>query len=327
MINPTRHDDLCARVNKSAGGHPRSLKKGSALVAVFWIMAVLSMAIFAAVKVVYHDADIATSQIHGFDAMLAAERGVAVAVNPATKRADPILIWSNAELGVSYQARIESEAARFNINVLLMRKDKQLLTDIFTDWGMELLDAQMLVDNLIDWVDPGDLTELNGAEIDWYEDQGRPNHPFNRPFYSLNEMRLVKDMSLLEELKPDWKKWFTIWSNGKLDIHEARAELIAAAAEVSIDDATNLVDYVLGPDQERNTEDDQRFQNLTEALSLIGLSDVQQQIVSPRLTVEDTTTRIVSDGRAGGIKRRVTLVLKSRTGQPVILDRKEQIIP
>jgi general secretion pathway protein K len=137
----------------------------------------------------------------------------------------------------------------------------------------------------------------------------------------------VKDISLLEEVRPDWRKWFTVWSGGQLDIHEARPELIAAAAEVSIDDATNLVDYVLGPDQERDTEDDQRFQNLTEALSLIGLSDVQQQIVSPRLTVEDTTTRIVSDGRAGSVKRRITLVLKSRTGQPVILDRKEEIIP
>ena len=287
----------------------------------------LSMAVFAAVKVVYHDADASTSQIHGFDAMLAAERGVSVAVNPVTKRSDPLLRWNNAELGISYQARIESEAARFNINVLLMRKDKQLLTDIFTDWGMDLLDAQMLVDNLIDWIDPGDLTELNGAEIDWYEAQGRPNHPFNRPFYSLEEMRLVKDMGLLEELKPDWRKWFTIWSNGKLDIHEAKPELIAAAAEVSIDEATNLVDYVLGPDQERDTEDDQRFQNLTEALSLIGVSEVQQQVVTSRLTVKDTTTRIVSDGRAGSVKRRVTLILKSRTGQPVILDRKEEVIP
>lgn len=319
--------DQIAQANMRASGCSNKYDSGSALVAVFWIMAVLSMAVFAAVKVVYHDADASTSQIHGFDAMLAAERGVSVAVNPVTKRTDPLLRWNNAELGISYQARIESEAARFNINVLLMRKDKQLLTDIFTDWGMDLLDAQMLVDNLIDWIDPGDLTELNGAEIDWYEAQGRPNHPFNRPFYSLEEMRLVKDMGLLEELKPDWGKWFTIWSNGKLDIHEAKPELIAAAAEVSIDEATNLVDYVLGPDQERNTEDDQRFQNLTEALSLIGVSEVQQQVVTPRLTVKDTTTRIVSDGRAGSVKRRVTLILKSRTGQPVILDRKEEVIP
>ena len=327
MNHQFKRTHIVASCNKCSPFCSAMLRGGSALVAVFWIMAVLSLAVFAAVKVVYHDADVSTSQIHGFDAMLAAERGVSVAVNPATKRTEPLLSWSNAELGISYRARIESEAARFNINVVLMRKDKQLLTDIFTDWGMELLDAQMLVDNLVDWVDSGDLSELNGAEIDWYEEQGRPNHPFNRPFYSLDEIRLVKDISLLEEVRPDWRKWFTVWSGGQLDIHEARPELIAAAAEVSIDDATNLVDYVLGPDQERDTEDDQRFQNLTEALSLIGLSDVQQQIVSPRLTVEDTTTRIVSEGRAGSVKRRITLVLKSRTGQPVILDRKEEIIP
>ena len=100
-----------------------------------------------------------------------------MAVNPAIQRTDPLLRWSDGEQDISYSARIQSEAARFNINVILMRRDKQLLTDIFTDWGMELLDAQMLVDNLIDWVDPGDLTELNGAEVDWYEEQGAAESP------------------------------------------------------------------------------------------------------------------------------------------------------
>ena len=157
--------------------------------------------------------------------------------------------------------------------------------------------------------------------------RGRPNHPFNRPFYDLEEMSLVKDMELLERVNPNWKNWFTIWSGGKLDLNEAKAELIAAAAEVSIDDARNLVDHVLGPDLERDTEDDQRFQNLTEALSLLGVSELQQQVVMHRLTVKDTTIRIISEGRAGTAKRRITLILRGRTGQPAILERKEEIIP
>ena len=181
-----RHRAFLCAPNEGRSGHRCVANKGSALVAVFWIMAVLSLAVFAAVRVVYYDADASTSQIHGFDALLAAERGVSVAVNPATKRTEPLLNWSDAAKGISYRARIESEASKFNINVILMRKDKPLLTSIFTDWGMELLDAQMLIDNLIDWVDSGDLSELNGAEIDWYDSQGRPNHPFNRPFYSLD---------------------------------------------------------------------------------------------------------------------------------------------
>lgn len=311
--------------------HRARVAGGSALVAVFWIMAVLALAVFAAVRVVYYDADVAASQVNGFEALQVAERGIAVAANPAIKRDDSLLDWQDEERDIAYRARIKSEAARFNINVILLRKDKQLLTDIFTDWGMELQDAQTLVDNLTDWVDPGDLTELNGAELDWYESHGRPNHPFNRPFYNLREMRLVKDMDLLEEVKPDWQDWFTVWSNGRLDINEAEPELIAAAAEVSIDDARDLVDHVLGPDLERDTEDDQRFakgaQGVTEALEMLGVSAVQQQIVAPRLTTGDPTVRIVSDGRAGTVKRRITLVIRNREGQPAILERKEEVIP
>ncbi len=40
---------------------------GSALIAVFWVMAILALAVFAAVRVVYHDADVAAAQINGFE--------------------------------------------------------------------------------------------------------------------------------------------------------------------------------------------------------------------------------------------------------------------
>ena len=313
--------------NKLKIGVLRYQKRGSALVAVFWIMAVLSLAVFAAVRVVYYDSDLASSQLHGFEALQVAERGIAVAVNPAVEELDPILNWQDDELDISYRAQILSEAARFNINVILARKDKDLLAGIFVDWGMELLAAQTLVDNLTDWTDAGDLAELNGAEADWYEERGRLNHPFNRPFYNLDEMSLVKGMEELQSLQPNWKSWFTVWSNGRLDVNEAEPELISAAAEVSIDDANDLVDQVLGPDRERNTEDDAPFTDLAAAMEVLGVSEFQQQIVNPRLTVEDDTTRIVSDGRAGTVKRRITLILRSRTGQLAILDRKEEIIP
>lgn len=305
----------------------RKLAKGSALVAVFWIMAVLTLAVFAAVRVVYHDADVASSQINGFEALQAAERGIAVAVNPSIEQGDPLLKWEDEEKQISYDAKITSEAARFNINVILYRKDKQLLTDIFTDWGMELQEAQTLIDNLTDWVDPGDLAELNGAENDWYEEQGRPNHPFNRPFYSLDEIKLVKDIDKLEAVYPRWREWFTVWGNGKLNVNEAEPELISAAAEVSIDEAEDFVAHVLGPDGKRYTEDDQIVKQPAEALAMLGVSEFQSPIIAPRITTKDTTTRIVSEGRAGVAKRRITLVLSSRTGQLAILERKEEVVP
>ncbi len=302
-------------------------KKGSALIAVFWIMAVLSLAVFSAVRVVYYDADVASAQINGFEALQAAERGIAVAVNPSIRKLDPLLEWSDPERDISYSARFSSEGARFNINGLLLTEDKQLLVDIFTDWEMPLEDAQMLVDNLKDWVDRGEDVELNGAEATWYEQEGRNNHPFNRPFYNLDEMLLVKDINLLLEVRPDWREWFTVWSSGLLDINEASADLISVAMEISIDDATDLVERILGPDLIRDTEDDVRFESVREAGDFLGLSDFQQEIIQGRITTEDPVTRVISDGRAGTVKRRITLVLRGRDDQLIILERKEEILP
>ena len=315
------------RVQKSYQSATTLLRKGSALIAVFWIMAVLSLAVFAAVRVVYYDADVASSQLNGYEALQAAERGVAVACNPAINKGDPLLEWTDEELDISYKARFISEGARININYILLNGDKRLLTDIFTDWGIDVADAQQLIDNLVDWVDVGDLAELNGVEVQWYESQGRPNHPFNRPFYNIDEMDLVKDIEMLDAANPYWKEWFTIWSSGRLDINEADAELIAAAAEVSLEDALDIVDRVKGADDIRDTEDDERFESLQEAYNLLGLDDVQVQLVGPRLTARDTVTRIISDGRAGTVRRRITLVLRSREGRLAILEKKEEILP
>jgi len=58
--------------------------------------------------------------------------------------------------------------------------------------------------------------ELNGAEKKYYEGEGRINQPFNRPFYNIDEMALVRGMDLVEAVRPDWRNWFTIWSAGPL---------------------------------------------------------------------------------------------------------------
>lgn len=305
-----------------------TMKSGSALIAVFWIMAILSLAVFSAVRVVYYDADVAAAQLNGFEALQVAEKGIAVAVNPNIEITDPLLQWQDDELDLSYSAKFVSEGAKYNINVILARKDKIFLTNLFEDWGMDGADARNLVDNLVDWVDPDDSVELNGVERPWYESQGRTNHPFNRPFYNLDEVHLVKDMELLEEVKPSWKDWFTIWSSGKLNINEASAELIAAASEeISINDAELLLNQILGADGLRNTEDDVPFQSVEEALSVVSISDIESEVAMQRLSHEDDVVRIISDGRAGTVKRRITLILRSREGQLAILDRKEEILP
>ncbi|MBJ05736.1 MAG: hypothetical protein CMO40_01270 [Verrucomicrobiaceae bacterium] len=315
----------------------RLARRGSTMVAVFWLISVMGLYVFTAIQLMDYEDRIVTGQVEGAQAAQMAEMGIAVACNPVVERSDYLLLEQQFGSGMGFVATIESEGSRFNINALLMNRgdgadpDKILLRELFAEWGAEEEFAQELVDALVDWVDENELEELNGAEYPHYEGLGFFNRPYNRPFYSLDEMRLVRGMEDLERLYPNWRDWFTVWSSGGLDVNEASPEKLARAAEVPIDDARSIRDRVLGPDMIRGTEDDQPFNNSREVLDLLGVPDIQRMIVEPRLTANDPTTRIESTGWSGQggaqIKRRITLTLRNRTGRPSILERKVEQVP
>lgn len=310
------------------GGHPtRPMARGAALLAVIWLIGILGMACMTAMRVISFDAESATSRIHGSRARQMAEMGVAIACHPMVKRSDPLLAFTDEATGDSYQAQIRTEGGRFNLNAILIRDDKALLRSMFIDWGLELEEAQAVCDALADWVDADDNTALNGAERKFYQDLGRINQPFNRPFYDLSEARLVRGMELVEAVKPDWRDWFTVWSAGGLDVNEADAELIAAAAECRVDEADLIPQMVRGPDGIRDTPDDMPFQNAAAALDLLHLDANGRPDIAARFTANDPTTRIESLGTSGDAKRKIELILRNRTGRPAILQRTEEIIP
>lgn len=295
--------------------------------AVLWLIAVISMACMASLRVIKFDMDVASSKVHGSRARQIAEMGIAVGANPVVKRTDPILKQLNQETGEGFEVTLASEGGRFNINYIILQDDKELLKNIFMDWGMELEEAQDLTDALKDWVDEDNNEELNGAEEGYYEKLGRLNQPFNRPFYDLSEMALVRGMDRVEALKPDWKNWFTIWSGGALDLNEASAELIAAAAEIPVESADIVPERVRGTDGILDTDDDSRFPDASQALDLLGISTDGRPDLARRFTISDSTTRIESIGYAEGAKRKITVILANKTGRPTLLEKTEEIIP
>lgn len=300
--------------------------RGAALMAVLWLIAILALACMATLRVISFDMELASSKVHGSRARQVAEMGIAVGTHRVIKRTDPLLHRRNDETGEGFDVKLVSEGGRFHINYILKREDKGLLRKLFIDWGLELDTAQEIADALGDWVDADDNEALNGAEKKFYEKEGRINQPFNRFFYDINEMSLVRGMDLVEAVRPDWRNFFTIWSSGPLDVNEAPAELIAAAAEVSIDQAENIPQNVRGPDGVRDTTDDQPYTNLGAALAAIGAED--RPDIKQRLTTKDTTTRIESIGHAEGSKRKITIIVSNKEGEkPTLLERTEEIIP
>ena len=305
----------------------RRTTRGSALIAVLLLIAILGMAMMATLRIVSFDLDVASSKIHGSRARHVAEMGIAVGSNPSVKRTDPLLHYTNEESGERYDVRIISEGGRFNINYILFNEDKPLLRNIFIDFGLDIDTAGAVADALGDWVDADDESALNGAELDWYLREGRINQPFNRPFYSLDEMRLVRGMELVEAAKPDWRDWFTVWSSGRLDVNDAEPALIAAAAEVNVEQADIIPETVRGPDGVRDTRDDTPFQDANAALKLLGVAQDSRPDIAARFMAQEATTRIESTGVAEGATRRITVVLRNRTGRPALLDKTIEILP
>ena len=304
-----------------------SSRRGAALMAVLWLIAILAMACMTALRVISFDMELASSKIHGSRARQVAEMGIAVGSNPVVKRSDPMLRQMNEGSGEGFEVRVVSEGGRFNINAILLQDDKALLREIFSKWGLELEDAQAVADALGDWVDADDDVALNGAEKGEYEQAGRINQPFNRPFYEISEVRLVRGMDLVEAVRPDWRDWFTVWSGGALDVNEASAEMIAAAAEIPVEQADIVPETVRGTDGQRDTEDDVPFQNAAAALDLLGIDVNGRPDIARRFTANDATTRIESIGYAEGAKRKINVIVRNRTGKPALLERTEEIIP
>lgn len=301
--------------------------RGAALLGVIWLIAILALACVAALRVISFDTEIATAKIHGSRALQIAEMGVALGCHPQVRRSDPMLRRFNGETGEGFEVRLASEGGRFNINYILLREDKTLLRDIFTYWGLELEEAQAVADALGDWVDADDNSSLNGAEVEEYEKLERFNQPFNRPFYDVNEMRLVLGMDMVEAVQPNWRQWFTVWSGGPLDVNEATAEMIAVAAEITPEQAEIIPETVRGTDGARDTNDDAPFQNAAPALDLLGIDVNGRPDLGGRFTANDVTFRIESIGSSAGAKRKIKIILRNRTGKPVLLERTEEIIP
>jgi type II secretory pathway component PulK len=295
--------------------------------AVLWLIAILAMACMTALRVISFDLELATAKVHGSRARQVAEMGIAVGSNPVVKRSDPLLRKMGGDSGEGFEVRVVSEGGRFNINAILLSDDKALLSSIFSNWGLDIDQAQEVVDALSDWVDADDNVSLNGAEKKDYEKAGRINQPFNRPFYDLSEVRLVRGMDLIEAVRPDWRDWFTIWSGGGLDLNEASPELIAAAAECPAEQADIITETVRGIDGMRDTLDDVPFQNPAAALDLLGIDVNGRPDLAKRFTVNDSTTRIESIGQAEGAKRKITVIVRNRAGKPALLERTEEIIP
>jgi len=100
--------------------------------------------------------------------------------------------WVQASFrGSIYEVRVLDEAGKLGLNAI----DGTKLRLIFENLEIPDSDAETIADSILDWSDPDDLHQPNGAESEYYEGLDRPYRAKNAPFDSVEELLLVRGVT------------------------------------------------------------------------------------------------------------------------------------
>lgn len=292
-----------------------SFQRGSALIAVFWMIFVLGMVLFAATKALHADTDYTRTMRGRIFAKRFAETGIELARHPAMQQDDPLLHFSNED-GGGFDVTLKTEEARLNINHLLQTGDKVLLRRLFNRWGFKPEFAAALSDALKDWVDADSNASLNGAEKREYEKAGFSGMPFNRPFKDVEEMLNVRGMDIVNAERSDWREWFTVYGDGRIDVNDASPEIISLLGDVPMERVQPLLIFRNGRDGQHRTRDDVRLSGVPQVAQMLGIFNRQTvEQLTQWIQFSGPIRRIESVGRLGPLKRKFILITQG--GQAV----------
>ena len=292
---------------------PRSITRrssGSALMLVLVAIVVMSAALAGVAE--FMDASLQENVLVAgqFRALHLAESGIAIGLNTGIKPGDPALKQSIGSDG-GFEVKISSEGARIPINYITDAGYRDAVYQLFVDWDLSPEEANSAADSLADWVDTDVDPRSQGAEADYYKQQGFADFPRNQGFTSVDEMILVKGMDAVERVKPDWRDYFSIYGDGLIDLNYAPKDVLISVCGVAETDADNLIRDRNGPDGIAGTEDDKLLSTGT-AQQLLGLDQVRYSQISSRITTDGLIRRVESTGWSG--TQRYKVVVTARRG-------------
>lgn len=292
-----------------------SSHRGSALLLVLWSLVLLSMAVFGVVEIVQSSISHASHLEAASQARALALSGLAIAMNPDIER-DSSLLKQQPDTGGKWDVTLRGEAGRMNLNYVLGHHHREILTRLFTNWGVKEQDAEAVTDCLYDWITPGDKASPHGAKTADYQRAGLIHLPSGKPFTSLSEAAEVMGMTEVEKVKPDWQDSFTLWSDGPLNVNEASPELLAALFNVSLPQTQAFVEARNGKDGLPETEDDVLATDQKALKSALGLSDKMIAPIMDEINFTDPIRRVQSVGTIDGVSVTVSAVVRLKSSPP-----------
>ncbi len=170
----------------------RSNERGIALIAVLGFLTVMSLLVLSVTSAARTSINASARHLARLQAQAAVDSGIEMAVNQlidGQQLAPPVLAGPQ-ELDIGgYKVVVTArpESAKIDLNYA----DVALLMGMFRAAGAGDDEASALASAVLDWRDGDDLLHLNGAEKKEYAAAGLKYGPADKPFESVDELRLV----------------------------------------------------------------------------------------------------------------------------------------
>lgn len=255
-----------------------------------------------------------------YQAGMLAESGLVMAMHPDIEPGD-VALRHEFDENRSYEVRITSEGGRIPVNNLTDAEWRDATSELFLTWGLDAATASRVVDSLADWIDTNEEALSNGAESAFYAGVGRPEYPLNEPFTSIEQMLFVSGMDLVAKTQPLWRDYFTIFSDGLVDLNAAPWEVVTAVTGATYDSGLNFVSVRFGDDGIEGTVDDYIFEDVGEVQAVLGISDSEWDDVSGLVSLVPGVRRIESKGRLGEFEETRVILARESGGEYTVLAR------
>ena len=301
-----------------------SRENGSALLLVLFTLLLISGLILSALSFLESGVADYGALNHQFRARQLARSGLAYGLNPQVSNQDTPLLNQKFKPNGEFHVIISSESTKLNPNNLLEQGRDDILQTLFLQWNVPLDAVNEVINGLKKWTNGNQEIQPVGTNAQ----QAAPSQQAGvqtgqqqgiqlvRPFLAVSEMAEVPGFNAVIEAKPDWANYFTVWSDGTIDVNLADPSMIALVTGVTTAQATQFVKHIWGPDGIPFTSDDQPYQNWNDVMLQLGMSSQQFQIVQNLLSLQSTVDRVESTGTIGNYSTTIAVVAK-RASIPV----------
>jgi hypothetical protein len=305
------------------------LRSGAALMLALWALFLLSAMVISWALDINSRLTVSGNASRVLDAEAMASSGADLALHPLVKP-DSANLHRQIDNREGYDVQIIGECGRLNLNLLAPggvenTQLKEILRQYLSLKGVELNNADTMVDSLLDWTSPPGLHRLNACpESDDYK-------PPHAALTSVDDLKKVCGWAEFTS-KPGWDEDFTLSNcSGVLDLAWASRDMLRALVQSLGIGGDDRVDQFLqlrrGPDGIDGTPDD-GLVDMPTALRTLGFPAQQsQQLTGLNLGLKNTLIfRVTSVGKSGDVTRTVQMIVSkggAAGGRPMVMSWKE----